>query len=91
MPTYRLRHFSSPHVLRSIDPHRLLAFLRPYDDFFSGRGYELPVRDSDEEIDYQRLLDIFMSPSESSPRELLDALFLVDEMSTVMGRPKPAT
>ncbi len=85
MATYRLRHFSSPHVLRAIAPERLLAFLHPYHSFFADRGYELPAVDADEEIEYQRLVDIFMSPSEASPRELLDALFLVDEMSTHEG------
>jgi hypothetical protein len=36
-------------------------------------------------IDYQALVDIFMSPDTSTPKELLDALYLVDEMSTVEG------
>jgi len=85
MATFRLRHFSSPHVLRAIAPDQLLAFLDPFRDFFASRGYEPPVEGADEEIEYQRLIDIFMSPSEATPRELLDALFLVDEMSTYEG------
>lgn len=85
MATFRLRHFSSPHVLRSIAPERLLSFLQSYQDFFAERGYELPVAEAEEEIEYQRLIDIFMAPSEATPRELLDALFLVDEMSTHEG------
>ena len=85
MATFRLRHVSSAHVLRAIDPDRLLAFLQPHRGFFAGRGYELPAAGTGEEIEYQRLIDIFMSPSESTPRELLDALFLVDEMSTHEG------
>ncbi len=85
MATFRLRHFSSPSVLRAIAPERLLAFLNPYRDFFAGRGYDLPAADAEEEIEYQRLINVFMSPSEVTPRELLDALFLVDEMSTHEG------
>lgn len=85
MATFRLRHFSSPHVLRSIAPERLLSFLQSYHVFFADRGYELPVAEAEEEIEYQRLIDIFMAPSEVTPRELLDALFLVDEMSTHEG------
>lgn len=85
MATFRLRHFSSPGVLRAIDRARLLGFLGPHRDFFADQGYELPAAESHEEIQYQRLIDIFMSPSEASPRELLDALFLVDEMSTHEG------
>jgi hypothetical protein len=85
MATFRLHHVSSAHVLRAIDPDRLLAFLQPHREFFAGRGYELPAAGTGVEIEYQRMIDIFMSPSESTPRELLDALFLVDEMSTHEG------
>lgn len=85
MAAYRLRHFSNPATLRSIAPERLLAFLTPYRSFLAERGYELPPAEAEEEIEYQRLIDIFMSPSEVTPRELLDALFLVDEMSTHEG------
>ncbi|WDI40483.1 hypothetical protein [Bremerella sp. P1] len=81
MATFRLRHFSSPHVLRGISPERLLSFLGPYREFFQSRDYELPT-DATEEIDYEGLVSIFMTPTEDSPGELLDALFLVDEMST---------
>lgn len=88
MATFRLRHFSSPHVLRAIDRARLLGFLQPHRDFFASQGYELPAVGADEEIDYQRLIDNFMSPSEATPLELLDALFLVDEMSTHEGMDK---
>lgn len=87
MATFNLRHFSSPYVLRAIEPGRLVRFLNPHRQFFANRGYEMPIAEAGAtiDIDYQRLVDIFMSPSESSPRELLDALFLVDEMSTPEG------
>lgn len=58
MATFRLRHFSNPQVLRGVAPHRLLAFLNPYRDFFIGRDYELPA-DVSEELDYERLVNIF--------------------------------
>jgi len=85
MATFRLRYFSSPHVLRAIAPERLLAFLEPYRPFFTGQGYELPEAVAGDEIDHEQLIGIFMSPNESTPRDLLDALFLVDEMSTPEG------
>jgi hypothetical protein len=85
MATYNLRHFSNPATLRSVAPERLLSFLSPYRGFLAGRGYEIPAAYAGEQIEYQRLIDIFMSPSEATPRELLDALFLVDEMSTHDG------
>lgn len=79
MATFRLRHISSPHVLRGISPERLSSFLIPYREFFASRGYELPSEAS-EEFDYERLVNIFMTPTEDTPAELVDALFLVDEM-----------
>lgn len=85
MATYRLLHFSNPLTLRSVASERLLSFLSPYRRFLVERGFELPAADAVEEIKYQQLIDIFMSPSEATPRELLDALFLVDEMSTHEG------
>ena len=84
MATFRLRHFSNPQVLRGVAPHRLLAFLNPYRDFFIGRDYELPA-DVSEELDYERLVNIFMTPMESTPTDLVDALFLIDEMSSQFG------
>lgn len=74
MATFRLRYFSSAPVLRAIDPERLLAFLRPHGAFFAGRGYDLPPAKRGVEIEYQKLVDIFMSPTEATPRPLLDAL-----------------
>jgi hypothetical protein len=85
MATFQLRRFSNPLVLRAIDPERLLAFLDPFRDFFAVRGYALPQADTDEEVDYSRLVRIFMLPDMNTPKELLDALFLVDEMSTPEG------
>ncbi len=85
MATYRLRHFSSGHTLRSVAPERLLRFLDQYRGFFATRGYQLPAAELAGQIDHQRLVDVFLSPDTSSPRELLDALFLVDEMATPEG------
>ena len=81
MATFRLRHFSNPSVLRAIARERLLAFLEPHGSFFTSRGYDLPQPEDGEEIDYQQLIDIFMSPNEATPPDFVDALYLVDEMS----------
>jgi hypothetical protein len=85
MATFRLRRFSNPSVLRAIAREKLLAFLTGYSDFFANRGYDLPRPDDGEDLDYQQLIDIFMSPNEATPPELVDALYLVDEMSSHEG------
>lgn len=85
MATFRLRHFSDPHTLRSIEPERLLALLDPHRGFFDGRDYELPAAGGAADLDYPQLVDIFSTPDAGTPKELLDALFLIDEMSTAEG------
>jgi hypothetical protein len=81
MASIRLRYFTNPATLRSIEPARLLQLLGRFRVFFDRIGHSLPPPESSEEIDYQALAGIFVSPNESMPGELLDVLFLVDEMS----------
>ncbi len=85
MATFRLRHFSNPNTLRSIEPERLLALLDSHRGFFRGRGCELPAEGLAGDLDYQGLVDIFSTPDAGTPKGLLDALFLIDEMSTTAG------
>jgi hypothetical protein len=85
MATFRLRRFSCPETLRAIAPDRLAAFLRPFRDFLRGRGAPLPDPGGSSGPDYDRLVAAFMSPDRDTPKELLDALFFVDEMATREG------
>lgn len=85
MATYQLRCLSNPLILRAILPQRLLTFLDPFREFFRARGCALPRAEPAVEIDYPALINVFMSPDASTPRDLLDGLFLVDEMSTPEG------
>ena len=85
MATFRLRRFSNPEVLRAIAPRRLIAFLEPHRAFFEARGLVFPRAPSTGPIDYEALVDLFMDPGAGLPKELLDALFLVDEMATPHG------
>jgi hypothetical protein len=85
LATFRLRHFSSPSILRSIDPDRLLALLGPHQEFFESRGLTLPAAGYAGDLEYEALVDIFSTPDSGTPKELLDALFLIDEMSTAEG------
>lgn len=84
MPTFHLRRFSSPETLRAMAPVHLLAFLEPYRDYFASHGLRLPT-DPDGDVDFEQLVRHFMLPELGLPKELLDALFLVDEMSTPWG------
>lgn len=85
MASFRLLHFSSPTILRAIDRQRLLAFLQPYQEFLDRRQTSLPSSDSSEELDYEALVGVFMSPQDDTPKELIDALYCVDGMATSRG------
>lgn len=76
--SFRLRHFSNPSTLRSINRPLLVTFLEPHREFLAGRGFELTNSD---DFDYDKLVAILMSPDDDTPDAMLDALFFVDEMS----------
>lgn len=85
MATFNLRRFSKPGMLRRIDPEHLIAFLEPYADYFSNRGVELPSTDSGDELDYKALSQALLNPNASTPDDLAEALYYVNEMSTQEG------
>jgi hypothetical protein len=85
MATFRLRHFSSPLTLKAVAPHRLLAFLDPFREFFRSRGLNLPLPGESASLDYESLVKVFMSPDTQTPSQLIDALYFVDEMSSPEG------
>ena len=85
MATWSLRRFSCPEVLKSINPDHLVAFLMPHRRFFTSRGVSLPAPNANDEIDYQALVKVFLSPDAKTPKELIDALYFVDELATPEG------
>jgi hypothetical protein len=84
MSTFKLNRFSHPESLKAIAPERLLTFLRPYQTYFSSRGFELP--ESGQELDYDVLVAILINPDEDVPTEMVEALYVVHETAdeTVM-------
>lgn len=75
MATLHLRRFSDPGALKTIRPEYLKEFLGRFSLYFAKRGLIL----ADGPIDYEALAGILVSPDESTPAELLDALYLVHE------------
>ena len=82
MATYNLRRFAQPAVLKAMAPKRLHEFLGPYQSYFDGRGLSLPSPNASNGLDYEHLVEVLMSPDADTPKDLVDALFLVNEMST---------
>jgi hypothetical protein len=85
MPTFQLRRFSRPEVLKSIAPQTLTTFFKPYWRFLTSRGVALPPPGLHFELDYEALIRAFLSPDAKTPKELIDALYIIDEMATSHG------
>ena len=87
MAAFTLRRFSNPEALRAIRTSTLLELLRPYADYFTRRGLQLQTsgRGRSPELDYRTLTDVLMRPDDDVPRELVDDLYYVHEMSTAVG------
>jgi hypothetical protein len=85
MATFTLRRFSCPETLKAIAAKRLLTFLKPYRRFLLSRGVTLPQSPTDGELDYEELAKVFLTPDTKTPKDLIDALYFVDEMATPEG------
>jgi len=85
MGTYNLHRFSNPDALKAISPEHFLAIISSYRAFFIARGVALPVPGSADEIDYEGLVRILMTPDSDTPKDLADALYFVHEMATAEG------
>lgn len=80
-----LRRFSKPEVIRSVHPRHLLALLNQFGDYLRSRGLALPTATASPTVDVQALVDILMSPDDQTPKDLIEALYLIDEMATDEG------
>jgi hypothetical protein len=85
MATYNLRRFSHPDGLKAIGKDHLLTLLAPHGDFLSKRGVTLPPPTSADSLDYEALVNVFMSPDADTPKGLADALYFIHEMATTEG------
>ena len=86
MPAYNLKRFSNPNSLKAVSIDCLLQFLSPYSDFLAERGLSLDEHQHGrDDFDYVTLVDILMSPDNNTPRQLVDALYYINELSTTQG------
>ena len=86
MAAARPRRFSNSSALKEFAHSRLRKFTTRFADFLRGRKVpELPEND-EEEYDYSALGHALMNPGDDTPRELVDALFLINSMADKEGR-----
>lgn len=83
MSKFSLRRFANLEVLKSIRVEALLALLRRHEQHFSARSVVLA--DGSGMPDYAGIARVLMSPDESTPNDLVDDLYYVDEMATDAG------
>lgn len=81
MPTFNLRRFSHPDTLKNVAPEHLIRFLTPYTEYLQARNVELPEEADFESLDYGMLAEVLMTPDESIPRDMVEALYIIHEMS----------
>ena len=81
MGTLNLRRFTDPDFLKKIAPDLLCALLRPWRDHLRDQGFELPA-DTDHNIDCDALALILADPKAAPPKDMIDALYYVNETST---------
>ena len=82
MATHRLPKFTNPDFLKTIAPERLISVFRPYQAYLSKRQFALPD-DHTGEIDYETLSAIIIHPHEDVPRQMVEALYYIHEMSGI--------
>ena len=78
MPAIKPPKFARPEVLRKLKPASLLALLSAHRDYLASRDVTLPSASADKSFDYDLLASVLMTPTESSPPELVEALEMID-------------
>ena len=83
MPSYNLKRFSNPKVLKSVAPETLGQFLSPHREFLDQKGFILPADCSTlSDFDYLSITAILMKPDDGMPADLTDSLYFTHEMAT---------
>ena len=80
MSTFNPRRFAQVDVLRQIDPRNLREFLGRHSTYLTGRGFSFTV-DANGELDLEKLAAILLQPTEDVDAELVEALFILHELS----------
>jgi len=81
MPTYNPRQFSAPDKIREISHHLLIELLLPHKKYLASRNITLPTNPTPENIDYDALANVFMTPN-GNEGELSETLYYISEMSS---------
>lgn len=85
MPRLRFRNFSDLAFIQGIDkPAHLGPFLARHKEYFARQGLDVTKLTNSDATD-RRLLRIFTEPDEDMPPDLLEALYVLDDLADETG------
>jgi hypothetical protein len=85
MARLRFKRFSDLAFLQSIDQPRYLApLLAPFSAYFARQGLDVSSLANDDATD-RKLLEVFTTPDEDMPGELLERLYVLDDLADDSG------
>jgi hypothetical protein len=86
MPRLRFKNFSDLGFIQTIDKSRhLKPLLTPYKDYFLRQGIDVSGLKDDGDKTDRKLLEVFTRPDEEMPPELLEALYVLDDLADEEG------
>lgn len=80
MAKFDPRLFTSPDRLKAISPEYLIHLFTPWAPYLAARGLSLPQISSDP-FPFEALSQILMTPTDTAPKDMVDALYYIDELS----------
>jgi hypothetical protein len=79
MANFNPKRFANIGALKAIQPQILREFLARFPEYFAGRTFLIDGDGSG--LDYEALATALLLPDDTAPPRLIDALYLIDEMS----------
>jgi hypothetical protein len=85
MPRLRFKNFSDLGFIQRIDkPKHLVPLLTAHRDYFLRQGIDISNLNNGDETD-RKLLEVFTQPDEEMPPDLLEALYVLDDLADEAG------
>ncbi len=85
MPRLRFKNFSDLAFIQGIDkPQYLRPLLEPHREYFKRQGIDIANLRNNDATD-RRLLQVFTQPDESMPADLLETLYVLDDLADESG------
>jgi len=85
MARLRFKNFSDLAFVQSIDkPRHLKPLLVKHREYFSRQGIDVTKLSNGDSVD-RKLLQVFTQPDEEMPADLLDALYVLDDLADESG------